>query len=134
MSAAGHHRRHLWENAAARTLLAVGILLCGAAVADFAYQAHQTSGCFVAASGPSQQGSPPRAAVGSEECRIAIPRRNAHLFADCVSMLLGVAVLIGAAVDLSHAHRRTKRLVLAAEFAVVLLTVFYSLLWSYGPR
>jgi len=133
MAHAKHHRRHRGRKVSAWTLLAVALGLCVVAGADFAHQAHQTNNCFVSTPDPTGQSVSRRSAVDSEECRVAIPRRDAHFWKDGLAVLCAAALAIGAVLMLSHARQRTLRLVLAAEIAVIVRVVFYSLLWNFTP-
>lgn len=103
-----------------------------AAAADFTYFAYRSSDCFVDNPDPLTQESTPRAAVPSGDCQVEIARRDTHMRRDALAVLLAVAVLIGASVTLSDAHRRTKRIALGIEAVVLVLVLAYSLLLVYG--
>lgn len=130
-----HHRHHHLSRAerkAVRVVQILAILLCMVAIADFAYMAYQTSDCFTDNADPITAEAAPRVAVDSGDCRAEITRRDSHMRFDGLGVLLTVALLLGSGVALSHLRHGTKKLVLGAEAAVVVLIVAYSLLWIYS--
>ena len=57
-----------------------------------------------------------------------------HFRGDGLTALLGVAILAGATVMRSDAHRRTRRLVLAVEVAAVVVAIVYGILLAVAWR
>jgi uncharacterized membrane protein YoaK (UPF0700 family) len=53
---------------------------------------------------------------------------------DAVLTLLAIALLVAATVVLSKAHRRTKRVVLSAEVALIALAIVYFVLLRFAWR
>ena len=127
-----HHRHNRLARRVARIVRLLAIVIVAAGVADFILSAFRSSQCFTDMPDPQAQGVTTRVAVESEECRVEIARRDSHSRVDALAVLLAVALLVGAGVELSNAHRRTRRLVLGVEVAVLVLLLAYGALLMYG--
>jgi hypothetical protein len=128
-----HHKRSLsWR--IARWFQVLAIVMCLAAAADFTYSAFRSSDCFAPGQNSEDGLSEPRDAITSPECAAEIARRDTHFQVDAAIALLGLAILAGATVRRSDAHRRTKRLVITVEVAVVVLAIVYGALLSFALR
>lgn len=130
MEHSSHRSKRALTKKTARVAQMLAITLCLAGMVDFAYSALQSSSCFVNTTGSLGEDPQPRAAVDSDECRAVINSRDLHFRGDALAVLLGVAVFAGATVIRSNAHRRTKRMVIGIEVAVLVIVLAYSILFS----
>jgi hypothetical protein len=128
------HRHHISRRTkkAAWAVRVLAILVCLVAIADFTYKAYESSDCFVENSDPFGSDVAPMAARDTEECRVLIASRDVHLRIDALAVLLATALFLGTVVALSHANRRTKRLLFGIEAAVLVVMLAYSVLWFYS--
>ena len=110
---------------AARILLVLGIAAGVGAILDFAYSAYRTSLCYETNAGEYSDSIAPRVPVDSNECRLTISRGDVRQRRDAVIAILAIVVGIGAAVRLSSASHRTRRLVLVAEVVAVAVGAIY---------
>ena len=135
MGDARHHKRRSPARTAARVVLVLAALTFGGAICHFSYIAYESSQCYTAdASDPFSTETQPRRPIDSGNCRAILASTEEHQRTDAAIAILAVVLMIGAAVRLSKASRRTRRLVLVAEIAVVTVGIVYTVLLATALR
>ncbi len=128
MGHASHHREHLLTRPAARVVVVLAALIFAGAVVHFAVTAYESRNCFTpstdAVTGEPQRQQP----IDSDDCRLVLSRSEDRQRTDATIAVLAIAVVIGAAVRLSKASRRTRRVVLVVEIIVLVLGAVYMIL------
>lgn len=128
MGHGSRHRKNSGPRKAARIALFFGILTFTGAVIDFAYFAYKSGQCYTAST-DVETGEPQRQKpVDSDDCRLIISHSEDHQRMAATIAILAVVIATGAAVRLSNASRRTRRMLLVVEVAVVAVGVVYTIL------
>jgi hypothetical protein len=134
MAHGSHHKRRSASKAAARVVLVLAAVIFGGAIFHFSYTAYESGQCFTTDADSISTETRPRRPIDSGDCRSIIASSENHQRSDAAIALLAVVLMIGAGVRLSKASRRTRRLVLVAEIAVVTLGVVYTVLLATALR
>ena len=134
MGHASHHKRPSLTRTAARIVLVLAAVTFGGAVVHFSYTAYESGQCYTADADPISTQTHPRRPLDSGDCRWIIASSEEHQRTDAAIAILAVVLMIGAAVRLSKASRRTRRFVLVAEITVVTIGVFYTILLASALR
>jgi hypothetical protein len=128
MGQVSHRTRRSATKTAARIALALGTLAFVGVALHFGYAAHESAGCYQASTdiftGEPQREVP----IESEECRLILSHNEEHQRVDAAIAMLAIVIVSGAAVRLSSASRRTRRIVLMVEVVVVALGIVYTIL------
>lgn len=127
MGHVSHHKEHLLTRPAARIVVVLTAVIFAGAALHFAYTAYESSQCYTGTDYFSTEPQS-RQAVDSDECRLILSHSEEHQRIDASVAMLAILVAIGAAVRLSNASRRTRRVVLVVEIAVVVVGAFYTIL------
>jgi hypothetical protein len=128
MGHGSHHKKSSVPRRAARIALILGILAFVGATLHFIFTAYESSECYTSSTDP-ETGQPQRQKpVDSGECRMIISETESHQRVDATIALVAIVFVVGGAVRLSNANRRTRRLMLIAEVAVVVIGVIYTIL------
>ena len=125
MGHVSHRTKRTPARTAARVALVLGIVAFTGALLDFAFHAYESSDCFTPGAQYDSGVPMPRDAVASDECRELILRRDEHQRTDATIAMLAIVVVMGGAVRLSNASRRTQRILLTAEIVVVAVGIVY---------
>ncbi len=129
MGHVSHHKKRSLTKAAAQIVLVLGALAFASSALHFAYTAYESSDCYNATKTDPFSGEPVRRSpVDSDECRLVLATSEQHQRFDAAIAVLAIVVGTGAAVRLSNSRRRTKRVVLVVELAVVAVGTIYILL------
>jgi hypothetical protein len=129
MGPVSHRKKRSLTRIAAWIVLAVGIVAFAGAATQFVYLAYESGDCYEADTTDHFTGEPiRRAPIHTDECRLVISRSEDHQRIDAAIAILAIVVMSGAAVRLSKASRRTKRVVLMVEVAVVAVGIVYTIL------
>ena len=115
-------------------MLVLAAVTFGGAIFHFSYTAYESSQCYTADAGSYSTEPQPRRPVDSGDCREILASAEQHQRTDAVIAVLAVMLIVGAAVRLSKASRRTKRVVLVAEVVVVAIGVIYTILLATALR
>jgi predicted nucleic acid-binding Zn ribbon protein len=125
-----HHRPHLLTRPAARVVVVLAAVIFTGAAVHFAVTAYEARDCFTTASDVSSGEPQRRQPVESDDCRQVLSRSEDRQRTDATIAILAVAVGIGAAVRLSKASRRTRRVILVVEIVVLGVGAVYIILLS----
>ena len=134
MGHVSHRGKRALAKTAARIVLVLGILAIAGAVTHFAYLAYESRDCFTATTDADTGLPQRRVPVDSGDCRQILSRGEDHQRIDAAIALLAIVIVIGAAVRLSNASRRTRRVVLMLEIAVVAVGIVYTILLAFVLR
>ncbi len=132
MGHVGHHRKKSAARLAAKIALALGIVICVAAISSFVYNAVDKSNCLEESYNPATGVSSYSASSG--DCAVETIRDEQFMRIDAGIAALGIAMVIAGAVWLSRASRRARRLLLMGEAAVVVVAAVYVTLYAYTFR
>jgi len=133
----GHMSRQK-RRSPARTAARIGLVLAavtfGGAIFHFSYTAYESGQCYTANSDSLSTEMRPRKAIDSDDCRRILASSEEHQRTDAAIAVLAVMLMIGAAVRLSKASRRTRKLVLVAEIVAVAIGIVYTILLATALR
>ena len=129
-----HRKRRSLTRTMARIVLVLAAVTLGIAILHFSYTAYESGQCYTGSAGLFSTEPPPREPIDSDDCRQILASSDEHQRTDAAIAVLAVVLMTGAAVRLSKASRRTRRLVLVAEIAVVTLGVVYTVLLATALR
>jgi len=129
-----HRGKRALTKTAARIALVMGILAFAGVVAHFTYLAYESRDCFTETTDADTGLPQRRVPVASEDCRQILSRGEGHQRTDAAIALLAIVIVIGAAVGLANASRRTRRVVLTLEIAVVAVGIVYTILLAFVLR
>ena len=130
-----HRKRRSLTTIAARIVLVLGTLIFAGAVVHFSYTAFESSQCYTEKAPDNlSQAQRSMQVVDSDDCRRILASSEQHQRIDSALAILAIVVGIGAAVRLSNASHRTRRLVLAAEIVVVTVGTIYFILLANSLR
>jgi|SRR5271165_3588687 len=129
-----HHHRSRRKKWVIRIVLAVGMVMFVGGLAEFIYYAHLyahlQAECSQTTSDILTSGEWSR--PYPLDCMESGPGILQYLQLGGIVTVLGLAILIAAWVTLSRASRRAKRIVIVLEAVVLVLTIAYSLLWTFA--
>lgn len=134
MGHGSRHRKNSVPRRAARIALILGTLAFVGAAIHFSYSAYESGQCYTSST-DAETGLPQREMpIKSDDCRLILSRSENHQRIDAAIAMLAILVVIGAAVRLSNASRRTRRLLLIAEVALVAVGTIYTILLATALR
>ena len=125
-----HKRRSLCRELRRELCWCLAVVTFGGAIFHFSYTAYESSQCYTADSTESFSTESHAAKAQSIRTTAArsLPAAKTISGLDAAIAVLAIVLIVGAAVRLSKASRRTRRLVLVAEVAVVTIGVVYTIL------
>jgi len=103
-----HRRRRKLRKLASRVAIAPAVITFAAVITNFAYTAYQKSTCYEDNTYNLFGWAMPTVAVDSDGCYALILASDKKMKRDAELAMLAIAVLLGASVLQSRAHRRTK--------------------------
>jgi len=129
MGPVSRRKKRSLARTAAGIVLVLGTLIFAGAVVHFSYTAYESSQCYTEIADDSlSQKSRRLQVVDSDDCRRILASSEQHQRIDAALAILAIVVGIGAAVRLSNASHRTRRLVLMAEVVAVTVGTIYFIL------
>ena len=134
MGRVSHRGKRALTKTAARIALVLGIVVFAGTVSHFTYLAYESRDCFSVTTDADTGLPQRRVPVDSDDCRLILSRNEEHQRTDAATAMLAIVIVIGAAVRLSNASRRTRRVVLMVEIAVVAVGIVYTILLAFVLR